>query len=116
MTTASLVMKRLFLGLSPLLATTIFLCVTLSSGVALAQQEDMTVEKLELYIQEQKALLEETINNREETKAKALEVQEALAEQDARREQLEKEVDELCLEMEAAEPGSYDDCKAQFSS
>ena len=94
----------------------LLVAVTLSSTVVMAQQEDKTVEELEAYIEEQKALLEKSIANREETKAKAMEVQEALAEQEARREQLEKEVDELCLELEAAEPASYDDCKAQFSN
>lgn len=109
-------MNKYLVVTSSMLTAALFVGVTLVSSVAVAQQEDKTVEQLEAYIQEQKALLEKSIANREETNAKAKQVQEALAEQEARREQLEKEVDELCMELEAAEPGSYDDCKAQFSN
>jgi peptidoglycan hydrolase CwlO-like protein len=109
-------MKILFLGLRSVLAATLLVFVTLSSVTAVAQQKEMTVEELDQYIQEQKEALEEAISNRDLTVAKVREVQEALAEQDARREQLENEVEELCLELDAADPGSYDDCKVQFSS
>jgi len=109
-------MKILFLRLRPALAVAMFVSATLSSVAAVAQQKEMSVEELEAYIVEQKEALEDAIANRDETEAKALEVKEALAEQDARREQLEEEVDELCLELDAADPGSYDECKAQFSS
>ncbi|MFT6301141.1 MAG: putative membrane protein affecting hemolysin expression [Granulosicoccus sp.] len=116
MNTAISVMKIIYLTLRSVLVATLFACATFSSGNALAQQKEMNVEELAQYIQEQKAALEEAISNRDETAAKAREVQEALAEQDARREQLENEVDGLCLELDAVDPGSYDDCKAQFSS
>lgn len=109
-------MKIFLLNLRSVLAVTLLVCVTLNVGTAVAQQKEMSVEELDQYIQEQKAALEKAISNRDETAAKTLEVQEALAEQDARREQLENEVDELCLELDAADPGTYDDCKAQFSS
>lgn len=110
-------MMKIFLrSLRSVLTVTLLVCVTLNVGTAVAQQKEMSVEELDQYIQEQKAALEQAISNRDETAAKALEVQEALAEQDARREQLKNEVDELCLELDATDPGSYDDCKAQFSS
>ncbi|MGK0228777.1 MAG: putative Holliday junction resolvase-like endonuclease [Gammaproteobacteria bacterium] len=116
MKTAILVMKIFILSLRSVLAVTFLVFAALSVGTAAAQQKEMSVEELELYIQEQKAALEQAISNRDETSAKAHKVQEALAKQNARREQLEKEVDELCLELDVADPGSYDDCKAQFSS
>lgn len=109
-------MKTLFLRLRPLLAAALLVCTACAPSAVMSQQKAMSVEELDQYIQEQKAALKEAISNRDETAAKAREVQEALAEQDARRELLEMEVEELCLEHEAVESGSYDDCKAQFSS
>ena len=108
-------MNRITKNVRLTVAAIFFVGLNLSSVSALAQQ-DMSVEKLEEYIQEQKALLEETIGNRDDTKAKVEDVKEELAEQEARREQLEAEVDELCQQLDQADPGSYDDCKAQFSS
>jgi hypothetical protein len=109
-------MKKRSVSLRTALSTALLVGVTLSSMTAVAQQKQMSVEQLEQYILEQKSALEEAIANREATEAKAREVEEALAEQAARREQLEKEVDELCLEHDAVEAGSYDDCKAQFAN
>ncbi len=94
----------------------LFLGVSLACVGAHAQSEDMSVEELEQFVAEQKELLNEAKLNRDETEAQAAEVREALAEQEARREQLEKEVDDLCSELDKADPGSYDDCKAKFSN
>lgn len=85
---------------------------TLVSGLVSAQQKSMTIEELEQYIEEQKAALEEVIINRNETEKKALEVREALEEQDARRQLVEEELDMLCTEQEALKPGTYEECKA----
>ena len=93
-----------------------FLGISLACVGAHAQSEDMSIEELEQFVVEQKDLLDEAKLNRDETEAQAAEVREALAEQEARREQLEKEVDELCAELDKAEPGTYDDCKAKFSN
>jgi chromosome segregation ATPase len=109
-------MKTILSSVRSVLAATIFVCVTLSSMGAVAQQTEMSVEQLEAYIKKRKDALEAAISNRDQTNAKVREVQEAMAEQDARREQLQNEVDELCLERDAMEPGSYDDCKAQFGN
>lgn len=113
---ATSAMKIIMLRTRWISAATLLLAMALCSGTVVAQQKQLSIEELNDYIQEQKAALEEAIANRDETEAKAREVQEALAEQDARREQLENEVDELCLELDVAEPGSYDDCKAQYGS
>jgi len=86
------------------------------SELAGAQQKSMTIEELEQYIQEQKAALEEVIINRDETEKKALEVREALEEQDARRQLVEEELDMLCTEQEALKPGTYDECTAAKDS
>lgn len=82
---------------------------------AFSQQKELTVEELEKYLEQQKAALEEVRLNREQTEAKALEVKQALAEQEARRVKLEQELEALCEEQEAINPGTYDDCKAAIA-
>ena len=109
-------MKILLLSLRSALAATLFACVTLSSMAVVAQQSEITVEELEAYLRKQKDALKQAISNRDETKAKVRKVQEAMAEQDARREQLHNEVDKLCLKRDAVDAGSYDDCNAQFGN
>ena len=109
-------MKTRFLSVRSALAAALIAGVTLTATGLHAQQTQMTVEELASYIQKQKELLNEAIANRDETKVQIQEVQEAISEQDARRAQLENEVEELCQELEAANPGSYDDCKARYGS
>jgi len=82
--------------------------------VALAQQ-NMTVEELEQYIEEQKAALAQVEANRAETAKKAEEVNAALREQEARRSEIEAEFKALCEEQEKLKPDSFDECMAELS-
>jgi len=78
--------------------------------LAQAEQQEMSVEELEKYIEKQKAALAEVEANRDETESKAREVRDALAEQEARRERVREELEALCKEQDAIDPGSYEDC------
>ena len=73
---------------------------------------EMTVEELERHIEQQRAELEKVRRNRDITAEKAREVEAALTEQAEKRRAVEEEVDALCREREALEPGSYDECRA----
>ena len=108
-------MKKITLRANTLVSATLFVVASMSFAPVTAQQQEMSLDELEQYIEEQKVALDEAIASRDETESKVKEVQEALAEQEARRAQLEEEVDELCTELDEAEPGSYEDCKAEFS-
>lgn len=90
--------------------------LTTASFSSYAQQKAMTIEELETYIGEQKAALDKVKANRDETEQKALEIQDALAEQDARRLAVEKELEALCNEQEELKPGSLDSCKQNSES
>lgn len=97
---------------------TITLAVLLATGsvfpVAVqAQQKELSVEELEKYIEEQKAELAKVEANREETEAKAREVRDAIAEQDARKARVQEELNALCKEQEEITPGTYDECAAE---
>jgi len=83
---------------------------------AQAEQQELSVEELEKYIEEQKAALAEVEANRDETESKARKVRDALAEQEARRERVREELEALCKEQDAINPGSYDDCAAETDS
>jgi len=56
------------------------------------------------------------IQNRDETKARVEEAQNAIDEQELRHQELLDEVDSLCREQEELQPGSFADCMAQFGS
>ena len=90
----------------------VLVALAMLTPVAIAQQQSMTIEELEQYIEEQKAALEEVKANREETEKKALEVREALEVQEARRTLVEEELEMLCKQQEELKPGSYEDCKS----
>lgn len=96
--------------------STLLLALLLSLSGGVAAQQQLSVEELEKYIAEQKEVLEEVRANRDETKRKADEVREALAEQEARKALVEDELDTLCKEQEALKPGSYDACRIQQGS
>lgn len=81
-----------------------------------AQQKELSVDELEQYIAEQKQALEEVRANREASEKKASEVQEALDEQEARRQRVEDEMKALCTEQEALKPDSFDECMQQSDS
>lgn len=91
------------------------LAVALLSGVVHAQ-DDSAVEDLEKRVEEQRIALEEAIANREQTAAKAKEVQDALDESEQRRLKVEEELKGLCEEQEKLNAGSYDDCMANVNS
>ncbi len=109
-------MMKNLLSLRTTLSAIFFVCVVLAPLGASAQQQEMSVEELEAFVEEQKQLLEEAKANREETESRANAVREALAEQEARREQLEKEVTDLCQELVDAGETTMDECKANFGS
>ncbi len=94
-----------------LITALIVMTGTLLAPVALQAQTQLTVEELEKYIEEQKAALDAVKANRGETEKKAQEVNEALAEQEARQAMVEEELEALCKEQEELKPGSYDTCK-----
>ena len=77
-------------------------------------QQELSVEELEAYIAKQKEALEAVRANRDETEKKATEIQEALAEQEARRLEVEAELEALCMEREEIDPGTFDDCIASL--
>jgi len=56
------------------------------------------------------------IQNRDDTKARVEEAQNAIDEQELRHQELLDEVDSLCREQEELQTGSFADCMAQFSS
>ena len=58
----------------------------------------MTLEELEAYIAEQKAALERVEENREITREKERRVREELERREARRQELEDELESLCEE------------------
>jgi len=87
--------------------------LSLSVSTAVAQQKEMTVEELEKFIEEKKKALEQVVENRELTKAKADQVREALAKQEEQQRALEAEFEALCQEREAVEAGSFDKCMAE---
>lgn len=72
----------------------------------------LTLEELEAHIAEQKAALEAVVENREKTELQLVEVEEALAEASGREDAFAADIDKLCKEREALEPGSLDDCLA----
>ena len=77
-------------------------------------QQELSVEELEAYIAKQKEALEAVRANRDETEKKATEIQEALAEQEARRLEVEAELEALCMEREEIDPGTFDECIASL--
>lgn len=87
----------------------------LSLGVVTAQQA-MTPEELESYIDKQRAALERVKKNRELTEEKARAAREALAEQDARRAELEAQMESLCAEREAVEASTYEACLGEYKN
>ena len=97
--------------------SSVLLALSLSVPVlAAAQQKQLSVEKLEAYIAEQKIVLEEAQANRDKTQKKIDKVKEALAEQDARKARVEDELEALCKEQEELKPGTYEDCKSHSDS
>ncbi len=104
-------------GRSGAVVPTLLLAMSLClSGVAMAQQKQLSVEELEKYISEQKELLEEVRANRDETAEKAEQVRDALAEQEAHKALVEEELNTLCQEQEELKPGSYEECRSQHSN
>ncbi len=83
---------------------------------AVHAQDDSAVEDLEQRVEEQRIALEEAIANREETAAKAKEVQDALEESELRRVQVQEELKGLCEEQESLNAGSFDECMANVDS
>lgn len=73
-------------------------------------QKSMTVEELEVYIQEKKDELGDSIKKRDASVEKQKELESMLAEQDARQAEIEQELRTLCEEREEAEPGSLVAC------
>ena len=73
----------------------------------------MTLEELEAYIEEQKAALERVERNRELTREKEAKVREELERREARRQELEAELETLCEERAGVDAGSLPDgCEA----
>jgi len=96
---------------------TLLLAMLASTSSALfAQQKEMTLEELEQYIAEQRDALDLAKQNRDDTKARVEDAQNAIDEQELRHQDLLDEVDTLCREQEELQPGSFADCMAQFSS
>ena len=87
-----------------------------TSVPGLAQQKQLSVEELEQYISEQKAAFDAVRENRDATEKKAQAVRDALAEQSARREKVEAELNALCEEQEKLQSGSYEQCLAALDS
>lgn len=99
--------------LTRIVFSSVLVMLSLSVPVVVnAQQKQLSVEELEAYIAEQKVVLEKAQANRDKTQKKVDEVKAALAEQDARKARVEKELEALCKEQEALEPGTYEDCKS----
>ena len=88
---------------------------TWASSVS-AQQNAMTLDELEAYVQQQRIELEEAIANRDENRARVEELQIALQEQSERRELLQSEVESLCQEHDDVEPGTFSECMDQYGS
>jgi len=76
--------------------------------------QTMTVEELERYIAEQKAQLEQVRENRDITAEEARRVREELARQEAERRVKAAELEALCREREALEPGSLEECLSRI--
>ena len=76
--------------------------------------QTMTVEELERYIAEQRSRLRQVRENRDITAEKARRVREELARKEAERRAMAAELDTLCRERDALEPGSLEDCLAQI--
>ncbi|NND89675.1 MAG: hypothetical protein HKN42_02340 [Granulosicoccus sp.] len=79
--------------------------------MVLAQQKQLSMEELEQYIAQQKEALEAVRANRDETRQKAEAVSAALAEQEARKAQVEKDLETLCRQQDELRPGTYDECR-----
>jgi len=72
----------------------------------------MTLEELEAYVGEQKAALDSVIESREVTESKARELEARLAERESKIAQTRHELETLCEEREAIDPGTLADCLA----
>ena len=83
-------------------------------GPFASDPQTMTVEELERYIAEQRSQLREVRENRDITAEKARRVREELARKETERRAMAAELDTLCREREALEPGSLEDCLAQI--
>jgi len=77
---------------------------------SLAQDQEMSVKELEAYIAEQRAALEQVIENRDATEKQAMDIKKAGDEQRERQAKLEEEIRALCEEQEEVEPGTLDEC------
>ena len=90
-------------------ATCFAAIAVLSAGTAVAQ-DNASLEELEKQVEQQRIALEEAIENREKTAAKAQTVQEALSESEERRRLIEEELKGLCAEQEELKAGTLDGC------
>jgi len=91
------------------------LALTLLAG-AVHAQDDVALEELEQQLEQQRIALEEAIANREQTAAKADELQMELDASEQLRLGIEERFKALCEEQEALKAGTYDECMSSADS